>query len=66
MKKRFIIVPITALATLGLSSSVVLANNKVSLINDKVYIEEGADLDVDWDALRKASGNNNNRVLENT
>ena len=59
MKKRFIIVPITALATLGLSSSVVLANNKVSLINDKVYIEEGADLDVDWDALRKASGSYN-------
>lgn len=57
MKKRFIIIPIAALATLGLNASVILANNKVSVINDRVYIEEGANIDVDWNALKKLAIN---------
>lgn len=53
MKKRFIIVPIAILATLGISSSVVFANNSVS----KGYVEERTEVFVN---------DSNNGVLEDT
>lgn len=44
MKKKYIIIPVAALATLGVGVGIFLANDKVKLIDDNIIIEAGTDI----------------------
>ena len=44
MKKKYIIIPVAALATLGVGVGIFLANDKVKLIDDNIVIEAGTDI----------------------
>lgn len=45
MKKKYIIIPVAALATLGIGVGVFLANDKVKLVDDNVIIEVGSNIE---------------------
>ncbi|MGN0483130.1 MAG: SH3 domain-containing protein [Lachnospiraceae bacterium] len=55
MKKKYIVIPVAALAALGIGTGVFLANDKVKLVKDNLVVEAGADLNFDINKYVDAS-----------
>lgn len=66
MKKRYIIIPLAALAGIGISVGMVLGNDKVKLVNDKIIVEAGADLNFDIAQYVKATTNQLEKITFDT